>query len=77
MANIPGLDIDVFFGEPEKELPDWRESVDESEEDSDELTEEEREALIGILGFDPRENDDVEKGAGSPVEAPQAKPSPF
>lgn len=56
MAEIPGLDSDVWFGEVENELPDWRleEVVDEDDPD-DELLPETPEDVIDILGFDPRE----------------------
>jgi hypothetical protein len=55
MANLGKNFLgDVYFGNPDKPLPDWRkEHMPES--DDDVLTDEERRALIGMLGFDPSE----------------------
>ena len=47
---------DVYFGDTEKPLPNWREEQDEAEDtDDSELDDEERAGVIGILGFDPEE----------------------
>jgi hypothetical protein len=58
MASIPGLDADVYFGDAERPLPDWRQVLPETDDDADEPTEAERQAVIGMLGFDPRELDE-------------------
>lgn len=50
---MPG---DVYFGDAQKPLPDWRAEASESDTDDDApLSEEERKALVGMLGFDPAE----------------------
>ena len=55
MPEMPGLAGEVYFGDVESPLPDWRaESADES--DGDSITPEQRAAVIGMLGFDPRES---------------------
>ena len=62
MPNLPGLDADVFFGDPGKPLPDWRaETPDDEgdEDDDDEPTTDQLKAVHGMLGFDPNEIDDV------------------
>lgn len=62
MPNIPGLDSDVFFGDVENKLPDWREEMPEDDDDDNdsEPTEEERQGLIGMLGFDPHDISEVD-----------------
>lgn len=55
MPSLPDMNGDVFFGDAVQELPDWREKLPEEKDDSDELTSEEREAVIGMIGFDPSE----------------------
>lgn len=57
MPNIPGAIGDVFFGDAERPLPDWRKAIAEGEPetDDDEPTPEERRAVAAILGFDPAE----------------------
>ena len=73
MATIPGLDDEVFFGDSESQLPDWRKSLPEDESDEDEPTLEERAAVVGMLGFDPEEYlQEKNKLRQSTV-----KPSPF
>lgn len=57
MPRLPGMTSDVFFG-PTDKLPDWRDSDSDSsgaENDEDKITEEDRKALIAVLGFDPRD----------------------
>src|ERR1700674_2861444 len=56
MADIPGLEADVYFGDAATPLPDWR--ADLPEEDDEEPSEEWRRAVAGMLGFDPSELDD-------------------
>lgn len=70
--NLPGLEAEVFFGDAETPLPDWRKVLPEEndDDDNDELTEEEKQSVIGMIGFDP----------GEPVgelPKPKVKPSPF
>lgn len=59
MAQIPGMLGDVYWGDPGKPLPNWREHPrpdgDEDDDDDRELTDEERVHLIGLLGVDSRE----------------------
>lgn len=50
---IPGLDADVYFGDPRLPLPDWREELPDADADEDALSPEERTAIIGMIGFDP------------------------
>jgi|SRR6185437_9336004 len=53
MPTLPGMQGDVYFGDPDKPLPDWRAlPEDESVEDAP-LSDRERAALAGMLGFDP------------------------
>jgi hypothetical protein len=69
--EIPGLDgVEVFFGDAERPLPNWREILPEDDSDGDELTPEEREAVIGMIGFDPAEKEE------EPT-PPKIGPSPF
>jgi hypothetical protein len=56
MPDVPGLDADVYFGEPSKPLPDWR--GEGETEDTDEASPEDRAAVKGVLGFDPHEIDE-------------------
>ncbi len=68
---MPG---DVYFGGPEVPLPDWRAEASPSDEDDDApLSEEERQAMIKVLGFDPSELFE-EKPVQKP---PTVPPSPF
>lgn len=54
--QLPGSDTDVYFGDAEKPLPDWRaETKDEEDSDDDVLTDEQRDAVNGVLGFDSAE----------------------
>ena len=55
MARFPGMLGDVYWGAAQQALPDWRdERYDDGNDDDDrELTPEEREQLVGVLGFDP------------------------
>ena len=73
MATIPGLDDEVFFGDSESQLPDWRKSLPEGESDDDEPTPEERAAVVGMLGFDPEEYLQEKAKPKQPI----VKPSPF
>lgn len=61
MPDIPGLEADVFFGSTETPLPVWDGDVDPAEDEAEEdrpLTDAERAAIVGVLGFDPRELDE-------------------
>lgn len=66
MASVPGLEADVYYGDAEKALPDWRENVADSDEDGEEpeegdtLSDEEHQAVTSILGFDPLEDGEEE-----------------
>jgi len=58
VADVPGLDgADVYFGDPDAPLPNWRDDPARSEppDDDEELTDDEREALTGMLGVDTEE----------------------
>lgn len=57
MPQLPGMKGEVFFGDTEVPLPDWRAGLVDSgaDDDADEITPGERKALVGMLGFDPRE----------------------
>ena len=60
MPDIPGLDADIFFGDPDDQ-PDEMDFPTTEEEDQDEDTEmspEEKKWLEGILGFSPDELDE-------------------
>jgi hypothetical protein len=57
VPDIPGLPADVYFGATDKPLPEWAvpdPAADEAAEDRP-LTDDERAALAGVLGFDPAE----------------------
>ena len=60
MAEAFGLDADVYFGDFDEPLPDWRTAVNDDEDD--EPTEDEQDAAVAVLGFDPddEEGDDDE-----------------
>ncbi len=57
MPNLPGLSSEVYFGDAEKPLPDWRKLPDSEPDDDAPLTPEERKTLVGMLGFDPESAD--------------------
>lgn len=58
MASLPGQSADVYFGDTEKPLPNWRESLPTDDSDDDrELTAEERKVLVAMIGFDPSEKE--------------------
>lgn len=78
MAEIPGLDAEVYFGDTEQPLPNWREVLPDEDDDSDELSAEDRAAIVGMLGFDPSDNlqSDGSKESPAPTSAqPTLKPS--
>lgn len=54
MADVFGLDADVYFGDPEKPLPNWRKTGREDADDEDIP----QPGIAEILGFDPAELDD-------------------
>lgn len=59
MADIPGLPADVYFGDVGNPLPAFP-PLGASDEDTEDqpLSDDERDSLIAVLGFDPRELDD-------------------
>jgi hypothetical protein len=68
---MPG---DVYFGDAEKPLPDWRAEASPSDLDDDvPLSDEERKGLVKMLGFDPAELFE-DRPAQEP---PRVPPSPF
>jgi hypothetical protein len=64
MATFPGMEGDVYFGDPETdELPDWRKEMPEGGSDDDddaEPTAKDLASVKAILGFDPNEADEPE-----------------
>lgn len=60
MATLPGMRADVYFGEPDAPLPDWRKAPPESDSDAP-PTPAERKALESMLGFDPAELEEEEE----------------
>jgi hypothetical protein len=64
---------DVYFGDTETQLPDWRSFADDAGEDDDEPTENDRAAVAGVLGFDPAEMDDVAPAHAQPPSGFQAR----
>lgn len=73
MPSIPGMSADVSYGDADAPLRDWRKTMPDDDNDDDELTPDERESLIGVLGFDPREGEpdaDGDDFADKPDDAP-------
>ncbi len=70
MADLFGLDADVFYGDAEKPLPNWREEPQAAEGAGDEASPEEKRTVASLLGFDPSEL----WPAQTP---PKVPPSPF
>ena len=69
MASLPGIDADVYFGDTEKPLPDWRAEVPENEDaDADDDSPENRAGVSAILGFDPAE---IEEESPEPPSTPK------
>lgn len=65
MPSVPGLNADVYYGDTETDLPDWRADVSDevsASDDDDTLTDDEEQAVISILGFDPDEESEGESG---------------
>ena len=59
MPSLPGSPCDVFFGDTERPLPNWREALPlDGDDEEDEPSEEEIRAVVRMLGFDPRLPDD-------------------
>jgi hypothetical protein len=61
MMETPlGLNTDVYFGDVDRPLPDWRAEQDKDDPDTDdeEPTEDDIAAAKAILGFDPDELED-------------------
>ena len=57
MATLPEMNGDVYWGDPDKPLPDWRKE-DDNDEDDDEPEPLDREYLTSVLGFDPFEEEE-------------------
>ena len=57
MPSLPGQALDIYFGDAETPLPDWRQHADEDAADDpeDALTDEGLAAVRAVLGFDPDE----------------------
>lgn len=52
---VPGLDADVYFGDAERPLPDWRKHLpDEDDDDTPQP------GVAAMLGFDPSELEEDE-----------------
>lgn len=70
--DIPGLDADVYFGDPSVPLPNWREVLPEEDDDSDDVSDEERDAVERMIGFGSDGTDDDTDDL-----MPKIRPSPF
>jgi len=64
MTRIYGLDADIYFGDVDKPLPDWRNDPEwmAQEDPDDELEPGDPNGAIAILGYDPFEEEEGEKG---------------
>lgn len=62
---------DLYFGDAEQPLPDWRAAApaqeDADDDDDAPLTAEERQALVALLGFDPGEENEDDRATGGSV----------
>jgi hypothetical protein len=71
MAKIGDMPGDVYFGSPDKPLPNWREHIDANEpDDIDEFTPlspEARERLAAKLGISPDDEIFDEPDPGEPT----------
>ena len=76
MSSLPGLNADVYFGDAEQPLPNWRTEADQdtAEEPEDELDEERLAAVRSLLGFDPDGLNNNEDGS---LTIPAIPSSPF
>lgn len=72
MASLPGMNGDVFYGDVDTPVPNWRTESNYSDDDDDELTPEQREALVGVLGFDPAKEAAVDEQPVTFRRRPQA-----
>ena len=53
---MPLFDVDVYFGSPDRTVPDWRKGIAQDDQpDEDEELETTPPDVVGILGFDPKE----------------------
>lgn len=80
--NVPGLNVDVYFGDAERPLPNWRGILIQEDEDTDELSSEERDSVIGMIGFDPLEYEeqkdaDMSDKSATGISMLTVKPSPL
>ena len=55
MPDLPGIDANVYFGDPSKPPEVWTADDADDDTDADEPTPEERRCVIAVLGFDPDE----------------------
>ncbi|HQU43098.1 MAG TPA: hypothetical protein PK867_09805 [Pirellulales bacterium] len=67
MATMPGMNADVYWGDPDKPDPDWRDHpIPDADEDDDSYSEDAtrgRKAWVcGVLGVDPSFLDDASDG---------------
>ncbi len=65
MADVYGLDSDVFFGAAETELPDWRSAKDADVDADDEQLEVTPADVVAALGFDPLDLDEPDEEPSS------------
>lgn len=81
MPSLPGMISDVFFGDAERPLPDWRASAAPPEGDEDDTpTPEEAKAVAAILGFDPAgdpagDQDGADAPAALSLDGEEGRPS--
>jgi hypothetical protein len=56
MSAVQGLPLDIYFGDADSTLPDWRAvDVDLDDDPDDELLDETPADVVAMLGFDPLE----------------------
>jgi hypothetical protein len=63
MATLPGLPGDVYWGDPETPLPDWREEDDDDGDDDADPEPIGKKFLTSVLGFDPADEDETPEDA--------------
>lgn len=67
MEPLTDFPAEVHYGAADRPLPDWRREPDtgEADDEDDELSDDERDAVAGVLGFDPADiGDGAEGGEG-------------
>lgn len=55
MPEVPGLPADVYFGDTEKPLPNWRKELPEEDDDEDDVSQDRLDYVFATLGFNPLE----------------------